>query len=309
MSEGAPTPRWTHDLCVVWAWEHDADFVALLEAACTVRGLRVTLVGPDEWRDLPARLDSGALRPRALLDRIWDWGDEYTAHLPAVERSGTRVINPYPLVRRIWNKPTMHWELIGHGLRAPNLVILPAYNRDPGLGVFDPAQLKILGSEYSVKGAHSGGSGVLKPVTSWEQVLRLRREWPDDETLVQDWLRPRQLGNRRAWWRVFYAFGRTFPCWADDVTHRQAPLSPRDEARYALGALRATTQQLAGLCGLRLFSTEIALSENGIWQCVDYVNEPCDFRLKSHAVNGVPDETVRQICAALAGWLARAAGS
>ena len=65
------------------------------------------------------------------------------------------------------------------------------------------------------------------------------------------------------------------------------------------------TQQIAGLCGLNLFSTEIALDQNNVWQVCDYVNEPCDFRLKSTVANGVPDQVVKAICDRIAGWVKR----
>ena len=84
-----------------------------------------------------------------------------------------------------------------------------------------------------------------------------------------------------------------------------APATAAEAARFGLDRLRAITQQIAGVCGLNVFSTEIALDEHGIWQVVDYVNEPCDFRLQSRVVNGVPDEVVAEITRSIASWLAR----
>jgi hypothetical protein len=67
-------------------------------------------------------------------------------------------------------------------------------------------------------------------------------------------------------------------------------------------------QQIAGLCGLNLFSTELALADNNIWHVCDYVNEPCDYRLKSSVVNGVPDEVVAGVADRIASWVKRNAG-
>jgi hypothetical protein len=75
--------------------------------------------------------------------------------------------------------------------------------------------------------------------------------------------------------------------------------------RWGLDILRGMAQQIAGLCGLNLFSTEIALDTRHIWQVVDYVNEPCDYRLKSGVPNGVPDEIVAAIAERIAAWAAR----
>ncbi len=59
------------------------------------------------------------------------------------------------------------------------------------------------------------------------------------------------------------------------------------------------------MCGLNLFSTEIALDNRNLWQVVDYVNEPCDYRVKSGVPNGVPDEVVLAIAERIAGWAER----
>jgi hypothetical protein len=290
------------DLLVLWAWEYDADFVDLLKRACDAQGVSMRLCGPDDVPRLKSRFESGELQARVGLDRVWDWGGEYEAHVEALQRQVPLMLNDYAKVRRVWNKVTMHMELISHGLHAPYLLLVPSFDEQPEPKAID---LQPLGPRFSIKGAHSGGSGVLMPAMTWNDVLAQRKEWPSDETIVQAWVEPRMLGKRRAWFRVFYACGSTFPCWADDRTHVQEPVTPEDEGRFQLGVLRGMTQQIAGLCGLNVFSTEIALSDNNIWQVCDYVNEPCDFRLKSVVPNGVPDEVVASICDRIASWVKR----
>jgi hypothetical protein len=44
-----------------------------------------------------------------------------------------------------------------------------------------------------------------------------------------------------------------------------------------------------------LFSTEIAVTSDGRFVIVDYVNDPIDLRLQSKALDGVPDEIVKDI--------------
>lgn len=289
------------DLLALWAWEYDAPFIDALRAACAARGVSAELVGAEGMPGLAARLDSGELQARAVLDRVWDWGDEYEAHVPAVERAVPFKLNPYPRVREVWNKPSMHYVLMRHGLRVPYMLILPSLDSAPEV---QPVDLSILAGRFSVKGAHSGGSGVLTPSGSWDDVLRQRGDWRADETVIQEWVEPRLLGHRRAWFRVFYACGVAYTCWQDDRTHIQQPVTPDEERLYRLDVLRSMTQQIAGLCGLNVFSTEIALDVNNRWLVVDYVNDPCDFRPKSLITNGVPDEIITAIAARIAGWVA-----
>lgn len=214
-----------------------------------------------------------------------------------MRRNVPLMLNDYDKVRRIWNKVTMHMELIAHGLHAPYLMPVPSVEESLNPPALD---LSPLGRRFSIKGAHSGGSGVLKPAMSWDDVLAQRCEWPSDQTIVQAWVEPQMLGKHRAWFRVFYACGTTWLCWADDRTHIQEVVTPAEERRHNLGVLRGMAQQIAGLCGLNVFSTEIALSDGNIWTVCDYVNEPCDYRLKSSVVNGVPDEVVAGVCERIA---------
>ncbi len=290
------------DLLILWAWEHDADFLNLLAAACEAQHINFDLIGPRELPGLRDNLISGHLKPRVIIDRVWDWGGDYALHCEVVQQQHVTLLNDYNLVRRAWNKPTMHYELIAHGLSAPYMIVLPSYEAQPGL---TPMDLQSLGERFSVKGAHSGGSGILRPVCTWDEIAHLRSEWPTDETILQTWVNPLMMGKHRAWFRVFYACGTCFLCWADDLTHDQLPVSATDESMYHLDVLRGMTQQIAGLCGLNVFSTEIALGQNHIWQVVDYVNEPCDYRLKTKAPNGVPDEVVKAVTERIASWVKR----
>jgi hypothetical protein len=294
------------DLLVLWAWEHDTDFIALLQKACVLRGVRVRLVGEDELPTLTARLESGALTARCVLDRVWDWGGDYERHVSAVQKLTGCVVNPYELVRRAWHKPDIHFRLIANGLNAPYLSIVPSVN-----AVHEPTPIDLtpMRGRFSIKSAHSGGSGVIKPATHWREVLEKRHEWPSDDTLVQAWVQPQKLRlgqtERPAWFRIFFACGSTFLCWQNDQTHLQTPVTHDEEDRYNLHVLRGMVQQIANICGLNLFSTEIALDADGVWQVVDYVNDPCDFRLKSKAHEGVPDEVVAGICDRVASWVKR----
>jgi hypothetical protein len=60
-----------------------------------------------------------------------------------------------------------------------------------------------------------------------------------------------------------------------------------------LNRLRDITKRIASICKLDWFSTEIALADEFV--VVDYVNDEIDTRVRSQAVDGVPDEIMNSI--------------
>jgi hypothetical protein len=131
-----------------------------------------------------------------------------------------------------------------------------------------------------------------------DQILRARMEFPEQKYLIQETVTPRTIHGQPAWFRVFYAVGKTFPCWWHPLSHVFSPVSAQDETRYELSPLRDITHRIASLCRLDWFSTEIALTlENFV--VVDYVNDGIDTRIQSKAVDGVPDEVMQGIATEL----------
>lgn len=285
------------DLLVLWSWEYDIEFNLLLAQACAGQDVQAAFVGEEEVATVPRQLNDGTLRARCVLDRAWD--EETQDHIAAVRQHVPQVLNDYDLARRAWNKPNTHYLLMQHGLNVPHMLILPSLRAQPAIVEVD---LRPLGGKFSVKGAHSGGSGVLSAKSTWQDVLAARALWPDDETIAQPWVEPVMLGERRAWFRLFYCLGEVMVCWADDRTHLQTPITPDEVAHWELQPLDGMMQQIAQVCGLNLFSTEIAYDRYAGWLVVDYVNDPCDFRPKSMVYNGVPDEILWHIAQKIARW-------
>jgi hypothetical protein len=290
------------DLLMLWAWEYDAEFVDLLGKSCAALGVHMTAIDAAGMPTIAGRLERGELRAGVVIDRVWDWGDEFETHVATVDRLVPCKLNEYRHVRDIWNKPHVHYLLMRHGIEVPYMHILPALDRHAHL---EPVDLTPMRGRFSIKSAHSGGSGVVSASQTWADIEQRRAEWRSDETIVQEWIEPRLLGRRRAWFRVFYACGVAYACWQDDRTHIQQPVLPAEERQYGLDTLRVITAQIAGLCGLNLFSTEIALTGDKRWVVVDYVNDPCDYRPQSLVTNGVPDTVVHGVCDGIAKWVQR----
>ncbi|MGA2821702.1 MAG: hypothetical protein ABSF61_13765 [Anaerolineales bacterium] len=283
----------SYDLCLAWNWEYDAEFVRLLDEACARRGLSLLQVKPDNLGDLLHALVNQEIVFRAFLDRASEVDERFVPVVCWAVEQGAYRINPSEMASRCWDKAVMHLALLKAGLHTPNTTILPSYQEQPVVSSID---LHLLGERFIIKPAHGGGgAGLVTDATSLGQVLEVRREYPTDRYLLQAQVVPRQLGTRPAWFRVLYCGGCAYPCWWGPQTHVYAAVTGSEACSHGLGVLRGIAASIADLCGLDLFSTEIALSADGLFVVVDYVNDPVDLRLQSKAVDGVPDDLVQDI--------------
>ena len=293
---------YAYDIGLLWNWEYDRDFVALLEHHCHLRELALLQVTPDNFMTVWRALVRGEMMFQVLLDRASDMDIRF---LPiafwARDVAGYR-LNPYEKAMATWDKATLHTKLEAAGLTAPLTTILPAHEDQPLLPEMD---LRRFGSAWVMKPAHGGGGlGVVTGLQSFAEVLAARQEFPADHYLLQAQIVPRQCDDYRAWFRVLYCLDAIYPCWWNQHPHVYAPVTPREIERYALQPLFELTRAIARLCELDIFSTEIALTAQGEFVVVDYVNDQIDLRLRSQAADGVPDEIVQAIAARIAEWVA-----
>jgi hypothetical protein len=283
----------TYDLCIAWNWEYDAQFIALLEQVCRERQLSFLQIKPDNLEHWLRELDTQQIAIRAFIDRA---SEEDARFMPLVQRlqnMNILYINPHEQALRSRDKAAMHPEFIHAGLYAPYTIILPPYAEQPVLPFID---ISPLGREFTIKPAQgSGGEGVINKATTWQQVLSVRQEHSVEQYLLQNHVVPRQLNDHPAWFRVIYCTGKVYPCWWHPHTHIYTPVTIEENEHFGLQPLRDETITIASLCGLDLFSTEIAFTTEGLFVVVDYVNDPIDLRIQSKMHDGIPDYIVHDI--------------
>jgi len=281
------------DLCFAWEDPFEGEFVQILASACRARGLSFYEVTPYNIEETLYGLASGRLYFGALFDRASDNDPRFEPLIEWARIYNMARINHTRLARRAWDKVEMHAEVVACGINAPTTLIIPSCKDQVELTPFD---LSSLGKPFVIKPAHGGGGkGVYLGATTWEQILEVRRMYPDDQYLLQSLVQPVILEGRPAWFRVIYCAGQIYCCWWDPCTHVYTPLTWAEQCRFGLHPLRYIPLELAQMCQLELFSTEIAYTQEGQFVVVDYVNDPIDLRLQSKTPQGVPDELVEKI--------------
>ncbi len=287
-----------YDLCLAWNWEHDSDFVRILDSACAARGLTLLAVTAPNLAESLALLSRREAGFRALLDRASEADPAYLPLVDIAKILGARRFNPRERADRAYDKAAMHRAFLDDGISTPKTVILPPCLDRPALPSLD---LHPPGERFTVKPAlGGGGEGVIVEISTVEQVQAARQQFPEQQYLLQEHVTPKIVDGLPAWFRVIYCLGEIYPCYWDTSTHVYTPLRAEAETRLGSASPRQVTRRIAHICKLDLFSTEICLTDDDRLLVVDYVNDPIDLRLQSRVADGVPDFIVERIAARIA---------
>jgi len=289
-----------YDFCIAWNWEYDADFIALLEIACISRGISVLEITTDNLEDSIQALapSTRGLSFGAFFDRASDTDVRFIPVVEWARKNASYRINPHEHEVRTRNKAAMHNDFISSGICTPYTIIIPSFEEQSDLS---PIDISPLGGVFYIKPAHGGGGeGVVKEATTFDQVLIARQEFPADKYLLQEHITPVLLDSRPAWFRIIYCAEKEYLSFWDPTTYIYNLITPYEEEKYRLTPLREIISIIARVCNLDIFSTEIALTRDGNFIVVDYVNDQIDARLQSKAADGVPDEIVQDIARRLA---------
>ncbi len=292
------------DLGIAWEWEYDAGFIDKIKLAAEQYGITLCVIDPGNVGERTAEYLRERLAFRFFLDRGSDACREFEPLARLVASDGTSVINHYRHLKRCLDKATMHLEFITAGLNVPYTIILSPYQSQPEIKIADLARL---GRSFIIKpAAGAGGTGVVVGAETLAEVLTARQSQGDQKFLLQEKIEPVLLEGARAWFRVYYVLGQTFLAWWDDITHIYRDVEPKQEAAFYLSPMRAIITKIARISRLDFFSAEIALTADGRFVVVDYVNDICDMRLQSIFPDGVPDGLVGEIVAAMVAFIATA---
>jgi len=298
-----PAPKRTaqHHVGLAYNWQYDADFINMLDRSLHQAGLTSYVVGPHNLAQTTLEVHNGERRFDWFLDRASDEDRHFLQLNHVLAANGTEILNAHDEYLRASDKAEIHRDLMANGLQLPLTLILPPYEREPD---FNPQLIESFAKPFVVKPAKGGGGrGVLTGATKVEDVLRTRTKHRDQRYLIQQSIEPQMLGDRRAWFRVYYVCGTTIACWWDDRTHRYSVFAPSDAGLINVSELERIVRIVAEVAQLDFFSTEIALDKNGRYVVIDYVNTPCDMRPQSKHFNGVPDTIIQQIVVAITGYL------
>jgi len=284
------------DLGIAYVWEFDEDFIHKFEQVLHDYGVSTFIVGYHNVEEVRERVKAKQLRFNFYFDRAWDVEEPFEKLGQLLMKRGTHILNPYEKVLHAIDKATMHLEFITAGLNVPYSIIIPPVTEKEELFI-SLSHLAILGRPFIIKPCNTtgGGMGVVTGAESLHDVLHERKAYHEDKYLLQEKIYPAQFDGKRAWFRVFYAFGKVIPVWWDDLTHLYSYLTTEEVDQFKLKKLFQIVKTIYKITGLDFFSTEIVITPEAKFIVIDYVNDQCDMRFQSLHHDGVPDSVIDDI--------------
>jgi hypothetical protein len=270
-------------------------FISLIEHECRARGMSFEHC---RSHDHAEAIRAALLRGELSVDLLIDYMGRSFRHDEdlgrAVRAAGGLPVEDPERVRAYGSKATMHLALARAGVPLPRTVIWPAGRPARDL---TPTERALLGEHLVVKPARgSGGSGVTLDADGSRAALEAAIDDPEDDYLLQEFVRPLDLDGRPAWFRVYHCFGQVFPCFWHPVTHATALVTPDELRAYGLSELDRLSRRIACVCGYRWFSSEVALTERDgrrVLLPIDYNNnKPFMVARSEFGERGMPDAVV-----------------
>jgi hypothetical protein len=285
-----------YNLVIASDYLYDTDFIEILEKSAHQHSLSTYVVRPPNLEETYIKLLNKEIGFDFYYDRASDSSPEFLKLYQLVVQAEIPRLESMEFMCRAADKATMHLEFISNGIFTPYTIIIPPFTTLDNISLTIPDLAK-LGRPFIIKPANTtgGGIGVVDGAETLSDVLRVRQQYHSDKYLLQEKITPLFSETKRFWFRVFYVCGKVICTWWSDITHVYELLTDEEIERFQLEPLFSIGQKIATICQLNFFSTEIALTSNRQFIVIDYVNEICDMRLKSHHYDGVPDEVVQQI--------------
>lgn len=283
----------TFDLAIAYKWKYDNEFIQLIEKNFHNTGLRTFVIGKFNVEETIKLIKSKKILFKAFLDRASDEDLDFLPLSKLLKNRKCYIINPYNIVHKSEDKCRMHKKLYEKKFQLPRTISFHPFNANSNFNI-EEKDLDRIGRPFIIKPATftGGGEGVVHDAESFMQIQIERMKNPGIKYLVQQKIQPGLINERRAWFRILYAFGKVMPAWWDDLTHIYFKVSEEEIEKYNLLQLYKISKRLAKITRLDYFSTEIALTKDHRFVLIDYVNDQCDMRLKSLHPDGVPDEIV-----------------
>lgn len=293
------------DFAVAWNWEYDRDFIYQINDTCLKLGLKPYIVNPHNLSETLQLLKEEQIKFPSFFDRASDTDSRFLELAQVLQENGAFFVNHPDKIKWIDDKALIHMDFVTNEIPVPQTFIY--YPTDERRMIMD--KINHIGAPFVIKPAHgvdSGGMGVLLNAHTAEDVQHWHSRYKNYIFLLQKQITPCLIDKKVASFRVFYVFGKIFPCWWDPVTHIYEVVTDKDVKKFRLEPLYDIIRKIWKIYSLGFFSTEIYMEKGRRFVVIDYINDQCDMRRETKFKDAVCDTVIDTIAHEIAQKIKRA---
>ncbi|MBL7071113.1 MAG: hypothetical protein ISS26_02940 [Candidatus Omnitrophica bacterium] len=239
-------------------------------------------------------LEKGKLKINFLLDNEADYDDKnnlFARLCYAVKDANGYVVCDPDDARQAANKAITHYDLVRAKIPVPYTIVVR--NWEPDDFELNKEEVKQLRVPFIIKPASGfGQKGVVKNANgSIVEIAQARHFNKGDDFLLQEKIEPLMIGDKQAWFRIYFIFGEIIPCWWNTETGYYTQVTLREMYAFRLLPLARIISEIARITNMEFFSSEIALTGKGKerrFVAIDYVNDQPELCVRSEKVGGGP---------------------
>lgn len=276
-----------YDFALSWNSGLKEEFVRCIKTECKFKKLSLLIVTESNVSNIISKLESSKIKIGFLLDNESDYCDKENkfARLSyAVKDCNGYILCDPDDAKQASNKAITHYDLAHAGINVPYTVVVR--NWEPENFCLTKGELKRLRMPFIVKPANGfGQKGVVKDCRgSFSEILQARNYSRGDDFLLQKRINPIIIGDKKAWFRVYYLFGEIIPCWWDTDSGAYSHMTLNELNINGFLPLAEITSRIAKITNMEFFTTEIAVTGTNrekLFYAIDYVNDQPELCIRN----------------------------
>jgi hypothetical protein len=283
----------TYDVGIGWVSPVENVFLSLLKKELRQRKCSYTEITYENLRHAYADIEDNTVSYAVFIDRASFDYPAYFLLTDLLRRKGAHVINNPQAVIEWGSKIPLYEALRDAGLPLPRAFLLPAMPPSKKDVKHIPEKL---GVPFILKPAYGGMEDeVLLRARTADDIIAFIENNGSDETIAQEYVVPIVLRKKTAWFRPIYVCGQVIPLWWDPLSRFYRPFGKSGEERDIARDITRMITRIHEITGLDLFTTEIAIDEEGEYKVIDYANHPMDLNSQEQASDALPEETLELV--------------
>jgi glutathione synthase/RimK-type ligase-like ATP-grasp enzyme len=286
-----------YDFGISIALQKDEEFVNILKSLLKEKEKTSFEINSQNLLEIMEQIDEGKVQFKNFLDLASFENPVFAFLSEKLNSKGTNVINNPRSILNSFSKAFLHRQFESAKLPLRKTFILSKKESVEKLNQI-VSELKIP-FVISPSVSYYENDIVLNAKTG-KHISDFINEHGNEEVLVHEYVVPKNILGKTAWFRIIYSCGEIVYHWWDPNNHFYQLFGNSKEEKEIKGKTEKYIEKISKITGLQLFSTEIVADSKERFVIIDYANTPLDLGSQENERDAVPIESLHKIANAIA---------